>query len=248
MDLEHFVSNFVPDEDRPHSTRRVLVAGLTLAAVLGLAAAWRWTALGELLDLEQLVAQARALNAYAAAPLAVILLFALAGTLAVPLTLLVIASVLAFGAPAGLFYALVGAELSALISYGIGRKVGRDLVRRYAGKKLNAVSKRLSRSGLKTILILRVVPVAPYAIINLVAGASHISLRDFAIGTLLGVLPGLSAIALFADRLAKALREPDLGSITWVVGLLVAVVVAVLCLRRLLKRRQASAVTRTQSA
>ena len=240
MDSEHFVSHFVPDEYRPHSTRRILISAITLAALLGLAAAWRWTALGDLLQVEQLVAQAQALNSHVATPLVVVALFALASTMAVPLTLLVIASVVAFGATAGFIYSLTGAELSALISYGIGRNLGRDLVRRYAGKTLNNVSKRLSHRGIMAIITLRIVPVAPFAIINLVAGASHISLRDFAIGTILGLLPGIIAIALFADGLVQALREPNLSSIAWIVGLLALVAVSALGLRKLLKRRRES--------
>ncbi len=248
MDLEHFVSHFVPDEYRLHSNRRILVGAFTLAAVLGLAAAWRWTPLGDLLQVNQLVEQAKALNSHAATPLVVIVLFALAGTLAVPLTLLVIASVVAFGATAGFVYSLAGAEVSAFISYGIGRNLGRDLVRRYAGKTLNTISKRLSRRGIMAILTLRIVPVAPFTIINLVAGASHISFRDFAIGTLLGLLPGITAIALFADGLAQALGEPNLRSIAWVVGLLALVVISTLGLRRLLMRRQESSNTQSTSS
>lgn len=247
MDSEHFVSHFVPDEYRPHSTRRILVGAFTLAAVLGLAAAWRWTALGDLLALEQLVSQAQALNSHAATPLMVVLLFALASTVAVPLTLLVIASVVAFGATAGFIYSLAGAELGALISYGIGRSLGRDLVRRYAGKTLNAVSKSLSQRGIMAIITLRIVPVAPFAIINLVAGASHISVRDFAIGTFLGALPGIIGIALFADGIAQVLREPNLRSVAWVVGLLVLVALSALGLRKLLKRRRESRDSQTGS-
>ncbi len=248
MDPEHFISYFVPDEYRSLSTRRIIVAALTLAAVLGLAAAWRWTALGEWADLERLVEQSRALNSQAETPVAVILLFALAGTLGVPLTLLVIASVLAFGALAGFGYALAGAELSALMGYAIGHQAARDLVRRYAGKTLNTVSRRLSQRGIKAIFTLRIVPVAPFAIINLVAGASHISLRDFAVGTLLGLLPGITAITLFADGLTRALYEPKLASVAWVAGLLVLVALSALCLQRLLTRRQGSPDARPASA
>lgn len=241
MDSEHFVSHFVPDEYRPRFNRRVVAGALTLAAVLGLAAAWRWTPLGENLDVQALVEQARGLNSYAATPLVVPLVITLAGTLAVPLTLLVIASVLAFGALEGFAYSIVGAQLSALASYFIGRRVGRDLVRRYAGKTLNAVSKRLSRSGIMAIFTLRLVPVAPFAVINLVAGASHISLKDFAIGTLLGLLPGITAIALFADGVARALEEPDMGSLTWVGGLLAVVALSTYWLRKLIRNRRQSA-------
>ena len=240
MDAELFVSNFVPADYRPHSARRIVLAVITLAALLGLAAAWHWTPLGEMLDLNQLVQQARALNSNPVTPLAVILLIGFAAALAVPLTLLVVAAVLAFGATSGFLYSLAGAELAALISYGIGHNIGRDLLRRYAGKTLNAVSKRLSRRGVVAIFTLRIVPVAPFAVINLVAGASHISLRDFALGTLLGLLPGITAIALFADGLVNALREPDTSSVAWVVGLLSILVIFGYWLRRLLQRRQES--------
>jgi len=234
MDVEHFVSHFVPDEYRPHSARRVLVSALVLAALLGLAAAWRWTALGDLLDLDLLVDQVRTLESHPLAPLLLIGLFALAASLAVPLTLLVIACVLAFGAVNGFIYSLLGAQLSAMLNYFFGRHLGRDLVRRYAGKTLNAVSRRLSRRGVLAIVTVRVVPVAPFAVVNLVAGASHISLRDFSLGTLLGSLPGIAGVALFADGIVRALRSPDSGSFAWVVGLLAVLVLLAYLLGKVL--------------
>ena len=66
-------------------------------------------------------------------------------------------------------------------------------MRRYAGERLNSVSRKLSERGLLTIITLRIVPVAPFTVINLVAGASHIRLRDFALGTLVDLLPGVFA-------------------------------------------------------
>jgi phosphatidylserine/phosphatidylglycerophosphate/cardiolipin synthase-like enzyme/uncharacterized membrane protein YdjX (TVP38/TMEM64 family) len=238
MNSELFVSHFVPDDYRPHSARRVVLSAITLAVLLGLAAAWRWTALGELLDLNALTGQARNLDQYAITPLLVTAVFALLATIAVPLTLLVLASVLAFGPVSGFAYALCGAQLSALLSYVVGRGLGRDLVRRYSGKALNNVSKQLSRRGVLAIVTLRIVPVAPFAIINLVAGASHISLRDFALGTLVGLLPGILGIALFADGLANALRAPETDSIIRVVALLVVLALLAYWLRRTLQRRQ----------
>ena len=99
--------------------------------------------------------------------------------------------------------------------------MGRDLVRRYAGKRLNGISKKLSKRGLWTVVTLRIVPVAPFSLINLVAGASHISFRDFAIGTLVGLLPGIVAIALFADGVVRSIRSPNAGSFAWLAGVVV---------------------------
>jgi phosphatidylserine/phosphatidylglycerophosphate/cardiolipin synthase-like enzyme/uncharacterized membrane protein YdjX (TVP38/TMEM64 family) len=238
IDPGEMLSNLVPEEQQSHSARRAVLAVATLALLLGLAAAWRWTELGDWLGLDSLIHQARTLSSHPAAPLLVVAVFALASSLAVPLTLLVVAAVLAFGALEGFLYSLVGALLSALLSYRVGRSAGRDLVRRYAGKRLNSVSRQLSERGILAIVTLRIVPVAPYAVINLVAGASHISLRDFAIGTSLGLLPGLAAIALFGEGLEQSLRDPDPGGLAWLAALVLAVVALTLWLRRLLSRRQ----------
>jgi uncharacterized membrane protein YdjX (TVP38/TMEM64 family) len=239
MDAEGFVSHFVPDEHKPHTARRAVLGALTLTALLGMAAAWRWTGLGEWLDIDTLIRQAETLNAHPATPLLVILGIALAGSLAVPLTLLVVAAVLAFGSLAGFFYSLIGAEISALLIYAAGQSVGRDLVRRYAGKRLNSVSRQLSKRGVLTIVTLRIVPVAPFVVINLVAGASHISMRDFALGTLVGLLPGLAALAFFADGLIRSIRDPDIGSIAWLAAVVSMIAVAMFWLRKWMRGRQA---------
>ena len=138
----------------------------------------------------------------------------------------------------GFFYALAGAELSALLGYAAGQGAGRDLVRRYAGSRLTRVSKKLSRRGVLTIVTLRIVPVAPFAVINLVAGASHISLRDFALGTLVGLLPGLMAIALFADGLVNSIRDPDIDTFTWLAAVVLVIMVTAFWLRKWLGYRQ----------
>jgi len=239
VDPQHLLSSLVEREQQPHAIRRAVVGVGMLVALLGLAAAWRWTPLGEALDLDGLAAQARTLSSHPATPLLVTLAFALAGTLAVPLTLLVLSVVVAFGALYGFFYALAGAVLSALLSYWIGRFAGRDLVRRYAGERLNSVSRQLSRRGLLATITLRVVPVAPYAVVNMVAGASHISLRDFTLGTLLGLLPGLAAIALFGEGLMQSLRDPDRGNLAWLGAGLLALAALIFWLRRQLRQRQA---------
>ena len=238
MSPEGFISHFVSEEQKPHTARRIVLAGLMLAALLGLAAAWRWSPLGEWVDIDSLISRAQALNTHPATPLLVILGFAVAGSLAIPLTLLVVAAVLSFGPLSGFLYSLAGAELSALLSYVAGQGAGRELVRRYAGSRLNSVSRKLSRRGVLTIVMLRMVPVAPFAVINLVAGASHIRLRDFALGTLVGLLPGLVAIALFADGLVNSIREPDAGSFAWLAVVVLGILLAAFWLRKWLRYRQ----------
>lgn len=247
MDADRFVTHFVPDEHKSHTARRLVLGSLILIGLLGMAAAWRWTPLADWLHLDTLTRQAESLNADPAAPLVTILAISLAASLAVPLTLLVVAAVLAFGSMTGFFYSLAGAELSAVLSYATGQGLGRDLVRRYSGDRLNRISKQLSKRGILTIVTLRIVPVAPFVVINLVAGASHISFRDFALGTLIGLLPGLIAIAFFADGLVRSIRDPNIGSIAWLGAVILGVTAATLWLRKRLRRRQQAAQSRTDS-
>jgi phosphatidylserine/phosphatidylglycerophosphate/cardiolipin synthase-like enzyme/membrane protein DedA with SNARE-associated domain len=241
MDAERFVSHFVPDEHKPHTARRLALGSLILLSLLGMAAAWRWTPLGDWLHIDTLVRQAETINANPAGPMLMILIISLAGSLAVPLTLLVVAAVLAFGSVTGFFYSLAGAELSAVMTYATGQGLGRDLVRRYAGDRLNRVSKQLSKRGILTIMTLRIVPVAPFVVINLVAGASHIRFKDFALGTLIGLLPGLIAIAFFADGVVRSIRDPNIGSIAWLFAVILMIAGATFWLRKWLRGRQQAA-------
>jgi phospholipase D1/2 len=185
--------------------------------------------------------QAESLRTYPATPLLVIPLFALAASLAVPLTLLVVTEALMFGSPLGFAYALAGAELSALFSYMLGHSMGRDLVQRYAGKRLNRISKKLSERGVLTIITLRIVPVAPFAVINLVAGASRIRVRDFALGSLIGLLPSVGAVALFADSVVRSLRHPDGSNLAWLLAVLVIIVAMIFGLRKWLSGKSQNA-------
>ena len=57
------------------------------------------------------------------------------------------------------------------------------------------------------------VPIAPFTVVNLVAGASGISMFDFFVGTLLGMLPGLILISAVGHQIALILTAPTAGGI-----------------------------------
>jgi uncharacterized membrane protein YdjX (TVP38/TMEM64 family) len=107
-----------------------------------------------------------------------------------------------------MLYSFAGALLSAGVVYATGRRLGRDAVRRLAGQRLNRLSRRLARRGLLAIVLVRLVPVAPFSIINAVAGASHIGWRDFLLGSAIGLLPGILMTSAFVDRALEAVRHP----------------------------------------
>lgn len=211
---------FVGSKQRKSAYRQLVTGGLLIAVVLGLAAAWRWTPLNELLDIETVKALGAWLKEEPLTPLLVLAAFVIGGCASVPVTLMVIGSLVIFGPWWGGVYALLGTQLSALSLFFLGRILGKDMVDRFAGGLVNRLNHRLSNSGLIAVIGLRLAPVAPFSVINLIAGVSRIRWRDYQLGTLVGMLPAIIALAAVTDRLAASLRNPDFGSYL----LLVAVV------------------------
>src|SRR5262249_46613584 len=108
---------------------------------------------------------------------------------------------------------LSGILTAALATYCVGRVVRQDTVRRLAGGKLDRLEKSLRRHGLLATTALRLVPVAPFAVEGMVAGAIRIKLWHYGVGTLLGMLPGALTATIFGNHIAGALEES--GAIDW---------------------------------
>ncbi len=191
----------------PRLRWRLMLLAIALLAVLGLAIAWTATPLRHWLDVDWLVSELQRFG-QSFGPVAATLGFALAMTLAVPLTLLTPVALIAFGPWAGLGCAMVGALLGAAASYGIGAFLGHEVLVRLAGPRINMLSQRMATRGLVAVILVRLVPVAPFAVINMVAGASHIRLRDLVLGTAIGMTPGTLAMVVFIDQITEALRAP----------------------------------------
>ncbi len=238
LDPEQMAKMFIP-VDEPKAARKQWWKIISvLVAVIALALIWRWTPLSEYLNPETLKTTAEAIESYPLTPLIVVAVFSIAAVLALPVTLLIVTTALTFGPVWGTVYSLLGSVLSALMGYGIGRYMGRNTVQKLSGSSLNRLSRRLAHHGALAVVTVRIIPVAPFALINLVAGASHIKTRDFILGTVLGMLPGILGITVFADSLLKTVKDPEPAQI----GLFVVVVLVILSimygLKILLNRKQ----------
>lgn len=203
----------------PHpsdSTRRLRVRllwlALSLLALMGLALAWSWSPLRGWLDIDVIVAALQRLG-QTLGPLAAVGGFALAVSLAVPLTFLTLVALAALGPWAGLACSMAGALVGVCISYGIGYLLGREALERLAGERVNVLSRRLSQRGVLAIVAVRMVPIAPFAVVNMITGASHISLRDVLLGTAIGMTPATLVMMVFMNQLLDTLRQPSSQSL-----------------------------------
>lgn len=132
---------------------------------------------------------------------------------------------------------LIGVTTSALLTFGIGHLLGRQSILRLAGSQLNHIGRRVAQKGIVAVILIRIVPVAPFTIVNLVAGASPIRFRDFALGTVRGELPGLVGISLFVNQLSETVRQPSVMSVSMLAGVVLFLFLAGVALWRCLNRR-----------
>jgi uncharacterized membrane protein YdjX (TVP38/TMEM64 family) len=203
--------------------RKLYLLVVALLLLFALALAWSSTPMRAWLDVDRVVESLRRFG-QAFGPLAAVGGFALALTLAVPLVFLTLVALVAYGPMAGFGCAMAGALLGAAASYGVGRLLGREVVQRLGGERINRLSQRVARRGLLAVVAVRMLPVAPFAVVNMVAGASHIRLRDLVLGTLIGISPGTLAMTLFVDQITAALQHPT--PLTFILaGLSIALIV-----------------------
>jgi uncharacterized membrane protein YdjX (TVP38/TMEM64 family) len=217
-----------PDPSKAGHARALRIRLVLLIAVLialaCLAGAWSWSPLRAWLDVDRIVSGLQEFG-QSFGPLAAVCGFAFALTLAVPLTFLTLVTVVAFGPLAGFCISIIAAVIGAAVSYWIGELLGHPVLVRMGGQRVNIVSERLAARGILAVVAVRMVPIAPFAIVNMIAGASHISLRDLLVGTAIGMTPGTLGMIFFVDPIVEALRNP--GPATFVLAALMITLIGI---------------------
>ncbi len=232
VDPTEFINQFIPDEVKKWGLIDYLKPLLAVVFVVSLALGWHWGPLSSWLDTTAVIRWFKDVSASPMAVFPIVLVYVLGSLVMMPVILLIATVAIVFDPMLSIVYTMCGCLAAATVNYVLGRKLGKEMVRRLARGRLNQISKRFARRGFAAVLLLRLVPVAPYSVLNLALGASHISFRDYLIGTLLGMLPGIVTISVFGESVRQVLRHPDLQSIAFLVGVLVAVVVVETLIKR----------------
>jgi phospholipase D1/2 len=212
-----------------------------IAVILGLAAMWRYSPLAQWTTAERIIAWAEQFSAAPWAPLAVMAAYTPASIVMFPRSLVTLFAVVAFDAWLGFTFAMSGILIAALLTYLSGTYFDRATVRRLGGQKVDRIVRVLRGRGLVAMTALRLVPLAPFAVEGVIAGAIHIRLRDFMIGTFLGMLPGTLTATVFGDQFAAALHDPSAVNPWLIVGVTLALAAATLYVRHWLLTTEVSA-------
>jgi len=172
-------------------------------------------------------------------PILLIVAYAIGCIFAVPASLFILAAGVIWGWKLGGTYTMIGGVLGATASFLVGRFVGEGMLKRF-GKLGLAVEKQVENAGFKSFLILRLIPIFPFAVLNYGAGVARLALVDFVAATAIGLAPSNYVFSYSADALFNGtLSQGDaLKRLLMVAGLMLAVVLIPMLLKRRMRMKQ----------
>jgi uncharacterized membrane protein YdjX (TVP38/TMEM64 family) len=143
-----------------------------------------------------------------------------------PKTVFTLAAGAIFGVAEAIPVVVGGAVAGAVCAFFIGRVLGRDVVRRLTGQRMERLDDLLERRGLWALLVARLVPLVPFTAINYAAGLTRLPLLTFVFATIIGILPATTAYVTVGAYGGQPGSWPFLAAIASLVLLTAAGLVA----------------------
>ncbi|EGJ35002.1 MULTISPECIES: TVP38/TMEM64 family protein [Moorena] len=153
------------------------------------------------------------------APVIYIIFYVVATVLILPSTALNLTGGAIFGPWLGTLWTSVAAVIAAVVSFAYTRTVGRKLVVEKLAKSWRAMDTEVDRGGVLYIFAIRLLPIIPYGLVNFAAGLTSVSFKDYFLGTVLGIIPGVFPFVLIGSSGLKALRTGDILPLIAALGL-----------------------------
>ncbi|MAM87109.1 TVP38/TMEM64 family protein [Allohahella sp. A8] len=219
--------------------RSLMKVAIGILSLILLALMWRWLGSSGLLNIETLRALVTHVAQWRTAPwmvLAITLVYAGLLLVMFPLSLLVVVTGLVFGPAWGLLYATIGTLASSVVSYWAGHWLGRTALLHYGGRYLTGMAAYLSERGIRTMTIINLLPLAPFTLTNMMAGAFHLNFRDYMIGSALGIVPGLAVVILLGSQLGALFSAAQPEELLWALAGLATAIGLLFVLARLTRR------------
>jgi uncharacterized membrane protein YdjX (TVP38/TMEM64 family) len=156
------------------------------------------------------------------APLVYVLVYWVSPFLLLPAIPMSLVAGALFGPVWGTVWNLVGATGGACLSFFLGRALGADYVSRHAHGSLATLKKGIEDEGWRFVAFIRLVPILPFGIANVLMGATEIRFWTYAITTLIAMAPGAAVYAWigWAGRSAAGGAEHLVAKAGIAIGLL----------------------------
>jgi uncharacterized membrane protein YdjX (TVP38/TMEM64 family) len=175
------------------------------------------------------------------APLAFMAVYAAVIALSVPGgAVLTITGGFLFGILAGGLYVVIAATIGATIVFLIAKTALGDALRAKAGPRIRRMEEGFRKDALSYLLVLRLIPLFPFWLVNIVPAFLGVPVRTYVLGTAIGIIPGSLVYASVGNGLGAVFdagQTPDLGIIFKPAILLPIVGLAVLALLPIAYRR-----------
>lgn len=164
--------------------------------------------------------------------------FTVLAFLGVPQFMLIAAAVVAFGPWLGFAYSWIGNLVSSTLGFYVGRRIGARVLREHAGKGVRDFVDMIGRNGFWAAFVVRLVPSAPFVVVNMAAGVTPMPVSQFLAGTALGSVPKIALVAYAGNSAIHALNGG--GPSRWIKLAAVAVLWLAMALtaRAWLKRQE----------
>jgi phosphatidylserine/phosphatidylglycerophosphate/cardiolipin synthase-like enzyme/uncharacterized membrane protein YdjX (TVP38/TMEM64 family) len=210
-----------------------------VAAVLGL-----WIYLGMQgtdgqFEPREVLRELRGIAAHPLAPWVAVPAFVAGSLVVTPVTAMIALCGLLFDPWVAVLTATAGMLASTAVNHWLGARLGNAISARIPGRVTARINKLARASDMWSLAGLRLIPIAPFTVINLVAGASGVRLADFLAGSLIGMGPGIVIICLSVDR-ARAALQGEAVFEPWIIAAIAAAGAAIIGLRAWRKKSPAS--------
>lgn len=208
---------------------------LLIAAAIAL---WRFTPLADLATANELLSRLQSFADSRWSWIVMPFAYVIAGLVFFPLTVLIAVTALMFEPVVAFVIAFTGTMANAVVTYWVGAKLLRGTAREAIGPAVTKLEAAMDSRGIIAVAVIRTLPIAPFTVVNMAGGLLGLRLRDYAIGTALGVAPGVTALTVFGHQLREVVREPTAGSVLTLVAILVGWIALSLLLQRVVSRRK----------
>jgi len=129
------------------------------------------------------------------------------GTIFIPSTPFMATAGILFGFKYGLLYTVIGGFLSSLIVFTVARFFGKvwveNILQHKYLKVVGSYNDRLESGGLFDLIILRMTPIMPFNVLNILMGVSRISVQNYIAGTVIGLAPSNVLSVYFGTFITK---------------------------------------------
>jgi uncharacterized membrane protein YdjX (TVP38/TMEM64 family) len=150
---------------------------------------------------------------YTSAVLIYMLLYCLQTAFSLPgATIFTLAGGFLFGAVLGTLYVNVAATTGATLAFLAARYLLRDWVERKFGSRLSTIQDGFAENGFSYLLTLRLIPIFPFVLVNLVAGLTRISVGTFIAATAIGIIPASFVFANAGRQLGSINSLSEIAS------------------------------------